>query len=272
MNGGIQQAGKVGEALKQRKLTNKNIKIKDVTIFIIFTVTLVSIIELVMRMLNVPLWILPLPSVVIKETLLNFNHILPHLGITFFEIITGYIIGAFIGISLATLFYKYRVLDKLFTPYVLLLVSTPMFSLVPLIMLWLGFSPWTKVIAVVLGTFPVILINSALGFKSTDPKRIALGKSLGATEGQIFKMIIFPSSLPAIFTGLIIGGIFAIITAIGAEFAGGGAGLGNRILYYSSLLQTPLVFGIIIILALMGISIYLFISYLANKYTKWYGS
>lgn len=265
-----QHLGQAGEALKKNSIAGR--KKKDVMLFVAFTVIVIAIVELVIRGLKVPVWIIPAPSKVAVETITNFHHILPHLGVTLMEIVFGYILGAIVGVSLAALFYRYEILDKLLTPYILLMVATPMVSLVPLLMLWLGFSPLTKIIAVVLGSFPVILINSALGFKSTDPKRIALGKSLCATEGQIFRMIIFPSALPAIFTGLIIGGIFAIITAIGAEFAGGGAGLGNRILYYSSLMQTPLVFGIIIILAVMGVSIYLFISWLAQRYTRWYGN
>lgn len=271
-NSNTQHLGQAVEALRKKSATGRGQKKKDFMIFVVFTIILIAVLELVIRALKVPIWIIPPPSKIATETIANFQYILPHIGITLMEIVFGYIIGAIVGISLAALFYRYQILDKLLTPYILLMVATPMVSLVPLLMLWLGFSPLTKIIAVTLGSFPVILINSALGFKSTDSKRIALGKSLCATEGQIFRMIIFPSALPAIFTGLIIGGIFAIITAVGAEFAGGGAGLGNRILYYSSLLQTPLVFGIIIILALMGVSIYLFMTYLANKYTKWYGN
>jgi NitT/TauT family transport system permease protein len=201
---------------------------------------------------------------------LNFKYILPDIGITLMEIIIGYIIGATIGISLSVIFTRWPLFDALFTPYILLMVATPMIALVPLLMLWLGFSPLTKIIAVVMGSFPVILINSGLGFKSTDPKRIAIAKSLGANEGQIFRFIRFPSALPSIFTGLIIGGLFAIITAVGAEFAGGGSGLGNRILYYSALVETPMMFGIIILLAIMGVSIYMLISYISQRVTKWH--
>lgn len=226
--------------------------------------------ELILRGFSIPIWIMPPPSLIVKEMLLNFKYIFSDLCITLMEILIGYIIGATIGIILAILFSRWPIFDTLFTPYILLMVCTPMIAIVPLLMLWLGFSPLTKIIAVVMGSFPVILITSSAGFASADPQRIAIAKSLGANEGKMFRFVKFPSALPSIFTGLVIGALFAIITAVGAEFAGGGAGLGNRILYYSALVETPMLFGIIVLLAIMGVILYLTISNISQKVTKWH--
>lgn len=260
---------KAGEDLQKAAISFLQSR-KSIFLSLIVVVIVILGFEIILKSFNVPTWIVPPPSLIAKKFYFNFKHILFDIGITLMEIIIGYIVGAIVGISLAVIFTRWPIFDTLFTPYILLMVATPMIALVPLMMLWLGFSPLTKIIAVVMGTFPVILINSGLGFKSTSLQRIAIAKSLGANEGQVFRFIRFPSALPSIFTGLIIGGLFAIITAVGAEFAGGGAGLGNRILYYSALVDTPMMYGIIIFLAIMGVSIYLSISYISQKVTKWH--
>lgn len=260
---------KAGEDLQRASssfLENK----KSMLLSFLVAGIIISGAELILRGFSVPVWLFPYPSIIAKEMVLNFKYILPDLGITLMEILVGYVIAIIIGISLAVLFTRCPIFDTLFTPYILFMVATPMIALVPLLMLWLGFSPLTKILAVIMGTFPVITINSASGFAHVDLKRIAIAKSLGADEGQAFRLIRFPGALKSIFTGLIVGGIFSIITAVGAEFAGGGAGLGNRILYYSSLVEIPMVYGIIILLAVMGVSIYITISSISRRVTKWH--
>ena len=268
-NDAMKSFEKAGEDLQQASASFFENKKSILLAFLLAGIIFVGA-ELILKGFSVPAWLFPCPSIIAKEMILNFKYILPDLGITLMEIFVGYVIAIIIGVSLASLFTRWPIFDTLFTPYILLMVATPMIALVPLLMLWLGFSPLTKIIAVIMGTFPVILINSAAGFVRTDPKRIAIAKSLGANEGQIFRLIRFPSALKSIFTGLVIGGIFSIITAVGAEFAGGGAGLGNRILYYSALVETPMVYGIIMLLAVMGVSIYMTISYISQRVTKWY--
>jgi NitT/TauT family transport system permease protein len=94
-------------------------------------------------------------------------------------------------------------------------------------------------------------------------------KTLHASTWQTFVKVKFPNALPSVFTGLIVGGIFSVITAVGAEFVGGATGLGNRIMYFSQLIQTPKIYACIFTLSLMGISIYLVIYGVSLKLTAW---
>ena len=64
--------------------------------------------------------------------------------------------------------------------------------------------------------------------------------------------------MPMIIVGLMVGSIFGLLTTIGAEMVGGAEGLGNRLTYYSSLIRMPQFFAIMLILAIIGISIYVF--------------
>ncbi len=73
------------------------------------------------------------------------------------------------------------------------------------------------------------MINAATGFRRVDSAKIALARSYGASTLQIFWKIRAPMALPMILVGLMIGAIFGLLTAVGAEMVGGGFGLGNRL-------------------------------------------
>jgi NitT/TauT family transport system permease protein len=199
----------------------------------------------------------------------HFGEIGPHLGYTLVELAVGYTIGASIGMILAAVITQFPFVEKIITPYILLLVTTPMLALVPLLILNFGFGYAPRIIAVALAAGPMVMINSATGFRRTDQGKIALAKSYGASTFQIFTKIRVPMAMPMIIVGLMMGAIFAVITAIGAEMSGGGFGLGSRLTTYSSTLRTAEFFAVILILAIMGILIYVFFSWLGKKLAGW---
>ena len=143
--------------------------------------------------------------------------------------------------------------EKIITPYILLLVTTPMLALVPLLILRFGFGYTPRIIAVALAAGPMVMINAATGFRRVDRGKIALARSYGATTLQIFWKIRAPMALPMILVGLMVGAIFGLLTAVGAEMVGGGFGLGNRLTSYSSMIQMPQFFAVIVILSTLGI-------------------
>ena len=96
-------------------------------------------------------------------------------------------------------------------------------------MLRFGFGLAPRFIAVGLAVFPMVMINSATGFRRTDLAKIALARSYGASSMQIFTKVRFPLALPMIIVGLMVGGIFGLLTAVGAEMVGGKNGLGNQL-------------------------------------------
>ena len=229
-------------------------------------VVIVLIAELVIRVLEVPSYVLPTPSAVFSALVSSFGTLWPHIVVTLRELATGYTVGALIGIVLAAVVTQFPFVEKIITPYILLLITTPMIALVPLLMLRFGFGEAPRIIAVALAVGPMVMINAATGFRRTDANKIALARSYGASTLQIFRKIRFPMALPMIIVGLMVGGIFGLITAVGAEMVGGGSGLGNRLVYFSSLGRMDSFFAVILIVAVIGITLYA-LSYAMNK--KW---
>ncbi len=229
-------------------------------------VVIVLIAEIVIRVLEVPSYVLPTPSAVFSALINSFGTLWPHIVVTLRELATGYTVGALIGIVLAAVVTQFPFVEKIITPYILLLITTPMIALVPLLMLRFGFGEAPRIIAVALAVGPMVMINAATGFRRTDANKIALARSYGASTLQIFRKIRFPMALPMIIVGLMVGGIFGLITAVGAEMVGGGSGLGNRLVYFSSLGRMDSFFAVILIVAVIGITLYA-LSYAMNK--KW---
>jgi len=225
--------------------------------------------EILIRIFQVPEFVFPAPSAIAIALVKSFKNILPHFLITLAELTSGYVIGASVGLFLAAVLTQIPYLEKIITPYILLLITAPTLALVPLLMLKLGFNIWPRIIAVSLASGPMVMINSVTGFRRTDLAKIALAKSYGATTFQIFKKIRFPLALPMIIVGLLVGGIFGLITAVGADMVGGKMGLGNRLAYYSSLARMANFFAVIILVSSIGISIWLIFSFIGKKWASW---
>lgn len=225
--------------------------------------------EIVIRAFDVPSYVIPAPSAVFLALVTSFDTLWPHILVTLRELGTGYLIGASIGILLAGLITQFPFAEKVITPYILLLITTPMLALVPLLMLYYGFGSTPRIIAVTLAVGPMVMINAATGFRRTEESKIALARSYGASTMQIFRKIRVPMALPMIIVGLMVGGIFGLITVVGAQMVGGGTGLGNRLVYFSSLGRMDSFFAVILLVAAMGIGLYAIAYWMNRRWASW---
>ncbi len=98
----------------------------------------------------------------------EWHNIWPHLLVTLYELIVGFAIGGSIGFVMAAVITQFPFVEKVVTPYILLLVTTPMLALVPLLILRFGFGSEPRIIAVALAAGPMVMINSATGFRRVD--------------------------------------------------------------------------------------------------------
>jgi ABC-type nitrate/sulfonate/bicarbonate transport system permease component len=214
--------------------------------------------------------VLPPPSDVIGFTIHDFvSNLLPHFLFTLKVIVVGFCIAIPLGMAIAALFSQYRILIKAITPYIIFIVVTPMVTLMPLFMMWFGFDPNIRIMIVVLQATPIIALNAISGFSNVENSKLELMKSIGATRFQTFVKIIFPNATPQVFTGIKLGCIFSSIGAISADFVAGRYGLGYRIQQYSGLVMIEQAYGTILIVAIIGISLYEIIDTIEKKVIVW---
>ncbi len=241
----------------------------EVMAIIIIAVCIIGGTEIYLRVLEVPLYVMPPPSLIFRALIEDFEFIGPHLGHTLIELFAGYSIGASIGLILAAVITQFPFAEKIIAPYILMLVTMPMLALVPLLILRFGFGYEPRIIAVALASGPMVMINAATGFRRVDLAKIALARSFGANTMQIFMKIRVPMALPMVIVGLMIGAIFGLLTAVGAEMVGGGFGLGNRLTTFSATLQMPQFFAVILVLSTLGILIYVTFFLIGKKWASW---
>jgi NitT/TauT family transport system permease protein len=242
----------------------------EVGLILLVAVVLIVGAEFAVRAFNIQSYIFPPPSAIATTLFTRFPDLFwPHMQITLIELLSGFAIGASIGLILAAVITQIPLMEKIITPYILLLVTTPMIALVPLLILVFGFTLTPRIIAVALASGPMVMINAATGFRRTDLAKIALARSYGASTFQIFTKIRFPLALPMIIVGLMVGAIFGMLTAVGAEMVGGKNGLGNQLMFWSSMVKMENFYAIILLLALMGVSIYVIFYWIGKKWAGW---
>jgi len=249
-------------------LKNKsNIAAVITPVMIIFI--LLVIWELLTRFLHIPRWILPGPIAVFKEAIVSFKDFAPHILVSLTAMIAGYIIAVPIGIAISMLLSNFKIADDAFTPYIIFIITTPMVTLVPLLLLWLGVGIIPKLIAVAIQCVGIIMLNSSTGFNNVPTIRLELMKSFRASRFTTFMRAVLPSGLPFVFTGLKLGAIFAITTTIGAEFVAGNTGLGAQIIKNTQFIQTEKAFACIVFVAIIGSSLYSLVVLAEKLVIRW---
>ena len=125
--------------------------------------------------------------------------------------------------------------------------------------------------ATLLTVFPM-LVNSLVGFLSTDPDRIQLLKSLKATRWQVFRYVKFPSALPLIFTGMDLAIVYALLGTIVSEFVGAQKGMGVIITQMQTVSDTASVFAALVLLSVVGYLLHEIVRFVQHRVVFWAAS
>jgi NitT/TauT family transport system permease protein len=189
--------------------------------------------------------------------------------VTLFETLAGFVIGSSAAVFWAFLITRSPLIERALMPYLVGFQALPKVALAPLIVVWIGIGIESKItIAAIIAFFPV-LINSIVGFSTVETEKIELMRSLVASRWQEFRIVIFPNSLPFIFAGLNVAIVFSITGALVGEFIGADRGLGNMLMQLNFNMDISGMFGILVVLALMGIALHGIIRLLHRRLVFW---
>ncbi len=244
-------------------------KISGIAAPLVMFVVIFGMWEVLIKIFEVPRWILPGPIAIFKTMVVNFNEFLPHILISAQTILIGFLIAVPLGILLASIITNYKVLAVALDPYIVFLVVTPLITLVPLLMYFLGFGIEVRILAVIISSFAIVNMNAATGFSNVAMIRMELMQSLRANRIQTFTKAILPSALPDVFTGMKLCGIFATTACISVEYVGGNKGLGSQIIRHTQFIATEKAFACIFFVAVIGITLYTLISILEKRIIRW---
>lgn len=185
------------------------------------------------------------------------------------RIVTGFVGAVVIGIPIGIFMARSDFAFQLVDPILQFIRPVPPLAYIPLLVVWFGIGEISKDILIMLGTIPIIIINTVAGVRATPIERIRVAQCLGATRSQQFWLVIFPSALPSIFTAMrvAIGGAWTCLVA--AEMIASSAGLGWLIQDAGQELQISVIFVGIVTIGILGYAMELTIRGIERIVVPW---
>lgn len=214
-------------------------------------------------------FLVPAPSAV-GESLWNDRALLAaDAWVTLREVLAGLALAATAGLLLAVLIHRSETARRAVYPLLVGSQTIPIVAIAPILVVWLGFGIAPKLVIVALVCFFPITVNALDGLRGTDPERVRMMISLGASRRQVLVGLELPTALPSIFSGLRIAAAVAVIGAVFAEWAGSDAGLGHLIQLASAQLLTARVFAAIVVLSAMALALFWAIGAVERRVVTW---
>jgi NitT/TauT family transport system permease protein len=195
--------------------------------------------------------------------------ILTHIWKSVTRVYGGFFLAALIGIPLGLMIGRLKILRQLLDPTINLLRPIPVTAWLPLSMIFFGLGPNAAIFLVFLGAFYPILLNTTFGVRSVDVRLFEAAAMLGCSGSAMFRQVVLPASLPAIFNGLRIAHGFAWILIVVGEMTGVPTGLGSVIMDGRTLSRTDLVITGMIVIGVCGFLSDRLIVLLSNRVLQW---
>lgn len=241
---------------------------------VVFGLTLLTLWELAVRLFEVSPVILPAPSAIA----LAFAANIPTLWVDFVQTIlrgalVGYVLGCGIAFVTALAIDRSAFLQKGLLPVGNFIAALPIVGTAPILVMWYGFGPSSKVAVVVAMVFFPMLVNAVQGMKESDAIQRDLMHTYAANYWQTLLKLRLPTAMPFLFNGLKICSTLALIGAIVAEFFGSPTvGMGFRIKIEVGRLAMDMVWAEITVAALAGSGLYGLMALMERQLTFWHPS
>lgn len=226
---------------------------------------------------KVPSYILPAPKSVIAALINDWSVLAPALWVTTQTTLLALLLAVVGGGCAAIVIAQSRLIEMLVEPITVFLQVTPIVAIAPLILIYAPNQQVAQLECAFLVTFFPVMVNTLQGIRGTDRDLADTVRIYTASRWKMLVLLQIPSALPSFFAGLKIAGGLALVGAVVAEFAAGSAGansgLAFRLLEAQFRLNTPRLFAALLLLALLGATIFIIISALDRVVLRhWYAS
>ena len=245
---------------------------------VLIGVAVIALWEALVWALEVRRFVLPSPSLIAQALVADFGSLMGSLWFSLSVTLQAFVLAVVGGVTLAILFSQSRIVELGLFPYAVILQVTPIVSIAPLVIIWVGFDNVHRallILAWIVAFFP-ILSNTTLGLRSADHNLRNLFELYGASRWQVLTQLQIPSALPYLLAGMKISGGLALIGAVVAEFvagSGSATGLAWRIIESSNRLNIPKSFAALILMSLTGVAIFMALHGLQHlMLRKWHES
>ena len=191
-----------------------------------------------------------------------------HTGITLYETIVSFLLVTVLSIFAAVLLWCSRKLSEILEPYLVVLNSLPKSALAPLLIVWLGATPTTIIVAGMSVAIFGSIMNLYTSFITVDPEKIKLIYTLHGTRRHALTKVVLPSSIPSVISNMKVNIGLCLVGVVIGEFLAARNGLGYLIIYSSQVFKMNWLLMSIILLCIMAMVLYAVIGAIEKFYVK----
>lgn len=251
--------------------TKKDSHIKTIVLGLLIPASVVLLWWFATNFTQTPESILPKISTVGKSfcNMLQDGSLAADLRVSLLRVVEGYIVAALLGIVLGTLMGISDTAKKIFQPTVTTIRQIPIMAWIPLLILWCGIGELSKIVIIVLAAFFPILVNTQAGISGTPLEYIEVARLYKLSGIKTFTRVYLPHALPHIQTGLKLGLGVSWMAVVAAELIASTSGIGYKMSYARTLMESDVVIICMIVIGLIGIIMDKLVGLLFDSLTPW---
>lgn len=211
------------------------------------------------------------PSAIVASLAHGFGSgtVTSDLGASMYRIMIGWLIGCTCGYAVGMAIGSVRWFRELFNPILELLRPVSPVALIPVAILLFGIGNSSKFAVIAFACFWPVFLNTVGGVRSISQHHRRIAKALGFSRRDEILHVLLPGSLPSAFVGLRLAAGISFVAIVAAEFVGATNGLGYLILLAEQSFDTPLMYGAIVLLAVLGWSANLVLLTVEHSLIRW---
>ena len=234
-----------------------------------FTVALFVFWEAACRIFSIPLTVLPAPTVVFEALWQYRDPIISNSWVTLWTTLAGFALATVGGLLLGIAVGWHKAIYAGVYPLLVGFNSIPKVAVVPVLILWFGLGEIPAIITAFLISFFPIVVNVATGLATTEPELEDVLRGLGASKLDVMRKVGIPRSLPYFFGSLKVAITLAFVGAVVSETVGANKGIGKLMLDAQASFQIQIVFAGLLVLAFLGIVLYILTALIEQRFTGW---
>jgi NitT/TauT family transport system permease protein len=237
---------------------------------VLFLATVAAIWEIVVRVNNVPRYLMPSPSAIANRWVSEPSLFLVEGAISLAEALAGLALGGVLAFAIGVVMARVRWLEQALLPVAVVVKVTPVVVLAPLFVLWFGFGPMPRILIAALLTFFPVLVAAVSGLRAVDPAAQDAFRVVKASAWDELRLLQLPSAGPQLFAAVKVSSTLALLGAVIAEWLGGDRGLGRIILLANTHLDVTTALAGVVTLAVIGIGMIGLLTLLERRWLFWH--
>ncbi|WP_167577796.1 ABC transporter permease [Ammoniphilus sp. YIM 78166] len=192
-----------------------------------------------------------------------------NLSVTLFRLFAGFGLAALVGVPLGLMMSRYNLLNDWMQPMFSIGYPIPRVALYPIFVFIFGIGSGSKILVVFLECIFPIVINTYYGSLRVNHLYVWAAQNMGASQMQLFWKVLFPATLPSIFTGFRIAIPLALVITILTEMIGSTDGMGYLLSYMSASLMQEKVMAGVIFITILGFMVTVLFEAVHRRFVFW---